>query len=61
MMFVFSKVSDRLISGSLLTVNSIIDTKEICLEFKINYLPDNLAVAASVSLRTFFAVPRGSV
>ena len=50
-MFVFSKVLDQLIGANFLKINSIRDLSN--LDFKRNYLVDNLIRAVSVSLKTF--------
>ena len=58
-MFVFSKDLDQLIRANLLQINSIRDSSS--LDFKTNYLVDNLLMAVSVSLKTFCSTMRKCV
>ena len=61
-MFVFSKVLDQPIRATLLKINSIIEIYQgICLDFKRNYLLDNLIMAVSVSLKTFCSTTKNRV
>ena len=45
----------------MLKINSIIDYQAICLDFKRKYLSNNLVMAVSVSLKTFFNFRRKEV
>ena len=52
-MFVFSKVLDQLICATLLKITLAKIHQGVCLDFRRNYLPDNIIMTFSVYLKPF--------